>query len=147
MKRPQTNMEIQRAVFVESLYTSLKKQAEKAVEEHTKFVSVASNYLKDGLEETECIELLMIDGLPRETAESYTAMAMNNEEVVDQDLPEYSFKFEDVLGKVYTSYDISKTVRASSDDEAWEKAEEIIDIESNISNIEPEKVISVNRIS
>jgi len=143
MTRPLTDREIQRVTFVESLYNSLKKQAAEAIGEQGKFVVLASSYRKDGLEDSECIELLMIDGLSREAAESYVSM-------IDTGVPEvgggfeYSFQFEDADGKRWSSYDINKTVRAATEDEAWGRAEDIID-KGQLTD--PGKIISVTRIS
>ena len=58
--------------------------------------------------------------------------------------PEYSFLFEDVYGKTWSSFDINKTLRASNDEDAWVKAEELMDQEISI---ESDKIISINRIS
>jgi hypothetical protein len=57
---------------------------------------------------------------------------------------EYSFKFEDSEGKIWSSYDIGKTVYASNETEAGEKAEEILLAETNL---QPERIFSINRIS
>jgi len=145
MTRPSTNMDMQRATFVESLHNSLKKQTAKAINEHSKFITLANSYVSDGLDESESIELLMIDGLSREAAESYVQMALNEEEVQPDGLFEYSFQFEDVYGKIWSSFDINKTVRASTDDEAWNKAEEILDADSE--KVESERIISVTKNS
>jgi len=142
MIRQTTNRDIQRVTFVESLYTSLRKQAAQAMSDYKKFIIVANTYLEDGLEESECIGLLMIDGLAREAAESYVAMALSDEEMGDDGLDEYSFQVEDSYGKMWSSYDVGKTVRASSDDEAWEKAEELITAESESG----QRILSVTRI-
>lgn len=142
MTRPSTGMDVQRVTFVESLHNSLKRQATKAIAEHKKYASLARSYLEDGLEESECVELLMIDGLSREAAESYSAMVKSEVEE-NGDLSEYTFQFEDEMGRITSSYDIGKTVRASNDEEAWEKAEEILE---SGSQIEAQKLISVNRI-
>ena len=144
MTRLSTNMDFQRATFVESLYASLKKQASKVVQDQEKFIILASSYLSDGLEESECVELLMIDGLERDTAESYTALAMSNEVRPETALNEYSFQFEDAYGKLYTSFDIGKTVKAANEEDARIKTEEII---YNEQDIEPGQIISVTRIS
>lgn len=134
-----TNLDEQRVTFIESLHSSLKKQASKVLAEHKRFVTIAKAYLDDGLEESECAELLMIDGISRETAESYTAMASND--VSDNSgLCEYSYRFEDGFGKAVSSYDIGKTIRASSDEEAWIKAEESLD------DVEFQKILSINRV-
>jgi len=140
-----TTRDIQRATFIESLHKSLKKQASQAIEEQNKFLKIATSYVADGLEESECIELLMIDGLSREAAESYTSMALASEEddTVD-DLGEYSFQFEDAYGKVWSSYDIGETVRAIDDNDAIEKADELLYASSDVGH---NKVLSVSRIS
>jgi len=140
MSRPITSLDEQRVTFIESLHSSLKKQASKALAEHKRFVTIAKAYLDDGLEETECTELLMIDGISREAAESYTAMALSKESSDNDNLHEYSFRYEDEDGKVVSSYDIGRTVKASSDDEAWTKAEECLD------NVDFSKILSVSRV-
>jgi len=143
MTRLSTNMDLQRATFVESLYGSLKKQAAKAVEDHDKIVTLASSYLADGLEESECVELLMIDGLHRDSAESYTAMAMANAPD-NEDLSEYTFQFEDSSGKLWSSFDIGKTVQASSSEDAWTKTEDML---FSHPDFETERIVTVTRIS
>lgn len=139
-----TNRDVQRVMFIDSLHTSMKKKASKAIVEHKRFLSLASSYLQDGLEADESIELLMIDGLNREAAEGYVAEASGNGAIdIDEGLAEYSFQFEDSYGRIYTSFDIGKTVLAENDDDAWFKAEEIT---STLPNVEAEKIISVYRI-
>jgi len=138
---PSTNRDMQRTVFVESLHANLRKQAEKDLADHEKFIVLAHSYREDGLEESECVELLMIDGLSRDAAESLASMTVSEEEV-GVDLPQYSFQFEDSFGRIWSSYDVGKIIQAASDDEAWVKADEfMIDSEMEI-----QKVISVSRI-
>jgi len=144
MMRQSTNRDIQRVAFVESLHISLKAQVAKASIENRRFTTIAGAYMADGLEESECIELLMIDGLSREASEGYVSMALNQEDFSDTILPEYTFQFEDVYGRVWSSLDIDKKVNASTDNEAWVLAEEIID---GLSHLEPVKVLSINRMA
>ena len=145
MIKPSTNMDLQRTTFIESLYSSLKKQAAHALVEHDKLRALASSYLADGLEEAECVELLMIEGLERNSAESYTALAMSNTEQDQiEGLSEYTFQFEDSSGKLWSSFDIGKTVKASSSDDAWAKTENML---FSSSGFETERVVSVTRIS
>ena len=145
MKNQSTGRDTQRAVFVESLYNSLRKKTTAALDNHDKIISLANSYLQDGLEVNECVELLMIDsGLSRTAAEGYVDLVKSSEEEVDNGLQEFSFQFEDVNGRVWSSFDIGKTVKASSDEDAWEKAEEVMYAQASI---EPEKVLAVNRIS
>ena len=144
MTRLSTNMDLQRATFVESLSGSLKKQAAKAVADHDKLVTLAYSYLADGLEESECVELLMVDGLRRDSAESYTAMAMSNASPNDMGLSEYTFQFEDSSGKLWSSFDIGKTVQASSTEDAWTRTEEML---FSHPDFETERIITVTRVS
>lgn len=144
MTRPSTDRDFQRVTFIESLHNSLKKQAKKALADHHRFVAVAQSYMQDGLEESECVELLMIDGVSREAAEGYVAMAESNEAPKEEHLPEYTFQFEDIYGKVWSSFDIGKTVRASTDEEAWTKAADLVDADPDL---EPQNILSVSRIS
>lgn len=113
MSKPSTSRDIQRATFVESLHNSLRKQAALAIVEQKKFIVLAKSYVEDGLEEKECVELLMIDGLSRDAAEGYVSMALSNKEASADNNGEYSFKFEDDSGRTLCSYDIGKTIHAS----------------------------------
>ena len=144
MSRPSTSMDMQRVTFVESLHASLKKQATKAMAEHQKFITLTSSYVEDGLDDKECVELLMIDGLSRDAAESYILMVQSSKEETTDDLAEYSFQFSDDNGVILSSYDIGKTIRASDDNDAWTKAEELL---SNEPSIETQKLLSVSRIN
>lgn len=143
MSKPSTSRDMQRATFVESLHNSLKKQAEKAIVDQKRFITLARSYVEDGLEEKECIELLMIDGINREAAEGYISMAMSDKEAsIDDSDGEYSFKFEDDSGRVLCSYDIGRTLHASSPEEAWEQAEQIM----TSMDIGASKLLNVQRI-
>lgn len=144
MSRVSTNMDFQRATFVESLHNSLKKQASTAIAEHKRFIALASTYIKDGLDSKECVELLMIDGLAREAAEGYVSMVQSNREEAPDNLEEYTFQFEDNSGVILSSFDIGKTIRASDDDDAWSKAEEFL---SNESSVDIQKLLSVSRVN
>jgi len=137
-------MDIQRATFVESLYGELRKEATQALDEQDKLISLASSYLSDGLEEGECVELLMIDGLERDSAESYTALAMSNETTHIEGLSEYTFQFEDANGKLWSSFDVGKTVKASSNEDAWTKTEEMLFSQSDL---DTERIVSVTRMA
>ncbi len=141
MKKHSTTEDIIRLSFVESLYKELRHQTQSAIDDHNKMIVKASIYIEDGLSDSECRELLVIDGLKREAAESYIQLAKSKIPVTSGH--EYSFQFEDVYGKLWSSYDVGRTVYASSDQEAWEKAETVI-LEDP--SIEPDKIVSVDRI-
>ena len=140
MNMGNTNYDIRQATFIEGLSASLRRAA-KAVNDNKKFIALAKSYKEDGLDESECIELLMIDGLPREAAESCLVVAENDLEQMENG-DEYSFQFEDTKGRVWSSFDINRTITASSEEEAFAKAED--------SFSEPEdedvRVLSVSRI-
>jgi hypothetical protein len=143
MKISSTNEDLSRSQFVQGLYKSLKKQTEIALSDHKKWMEKTAGFIQDGLDNEECEELLVIEGLSRKVAKSYVEMVQSDVEK-EEGLNEYSFQFEDVNGKVWSAYDIGRVIYASTDDEAWEKAEETI---FENSAIEPERIISVDRIS
>jgi len=126
----------QRTLFVDSLYTHLKKETEKVKVEYRKFASRAHDYIESGLDDSEVTELLIVDGLDRDAAQSYITMAKDNwaEEVGDK---EFSFVFEDVYGNVFSSHDIGRTVVASSEEDAYKKVSLLIgdDCEYEIQNV------------
>jgi len=141
MNRQSTTRDIQRLTFVDSLHNSLKKQeASEAIQDHKNIISKASSYIEDGCDGCECVELLMIDGLSRTSASNYTLMALNNTEY-KQSYPEYSFQFEE-NGTIWSSHDVGIIIKASSDEEAWLKAEASLDR----SDIEAQRILSVNRV-
>ena len=140
MNARSTNNDIRQAIFIDGLSSSLRKVAS-TLNSNKKFVALAKTYQDDGLDENECIELLMIDGLSREAAESCLTMAQNDiEEETYGD--KYSFQFEDSYGRVWSSFDINRIITASSYDEAFSKAEE------SFCNPEDEgvKVLSVSKM-
>jgi DNA-binding transcriptional regulator LsrR (DeoR family) len=132
----------QRTDFVESLYTNLKREAEKAKNERDLIASSVNEYLSSGLNEAECAELLIVEGMSRETAEGYIAIAQDERGCSGEQ--EYSFVFEDCYGNVYSSYDINRTIIASSTSDAWDKANEMI---GDSSAYEIDNIISVDRAS
>jgi hypothetical protein len=141
MKKHHTGRERQRTDFVDNLHFYLKKNAAKAMKDYQKHLDDARDYLQDGLDENEAIELLIVDGLNREAAKN-CVLRVTSEKIVDGDT-EFSFQFEDIYGRVWSSHDVGLTVFANNDDEAWEKAE--ISLEEK-DDLEPERVISVSRI-
>lgn len=140
MKVKRTSDDMRRLSFVDSLYKELHQQTAQAIADHNRIVAKARNYLDDGVSEPECVELLIIDGVNRDAASAYI---MEAQEKQGQESI-YSFQFEDTYGRTWSSHDINRTISASNDDEAWSKAESII---FNDSSIEPERIISVDRIS
>lgn len=133
-----------RISFVENLYKTLRQETKVAMKDRDQIVLNASGYLDDGVTEAECVELLVIDGISRQAAESYVKLAQSNAPQIGIGRHEYNFQFEDVYGKLWSSYDIHREVYASSDEEAWERAEEAIFSDPSI---EPERIVSVDRMS
>lgn len=142
-KNLSSGREAQRTDFVENLYKGLRRKTISALANHEKIISLASHLIRDGLETDECTELLIIEqGLSREAAESYVNLVKNqNNESLISNVNEYSFQFEDENGLILSSYDINRTVQAASEEEAWEKAEEILQ------TIEAAELIKVTKMS
>ncbi len=140
MNRHTTGRDLQRTDFIENLYKSLNKKTQQALASRDKWIKQATQYIQDGMAMEESVELLMIDGLSRQAATGYIEMVME-----ESGNEEYSFQFEDSFGRVLTSSDLGKFITASSEDDAWAKAEEYIFTEAEEYN--PEKIISVNKIS
>jgi len=120
----------------------LQKQSAKVLKDHDRLITIARSYVNDGLNDGECIELLMIDGLSRESAENYVSLASCEQEENSEQF-EYSFQFEDDYGRIWSSYDINRTVRASNESEAMRKVQELSDPDVDIF---PSKIISIDRI-
>ena len=98
MNKPSHNKDVRQATFIEELSGSLRKAA-KTVCDNKRFATLAQSYREDGLDDVECVELLMIDGLTREAAESCVVMVDNDIDGTS-DLDEYGFQFEDEKGRV-----------------------------------------------
>ena len=143
MKRTITTRDVQRTDFVKQLYANIRKNTKDAIDHHDKLTQKASSYLSDGLEADECVELLVIDGLSREAASSYVRMVQDNELDGSDGLYDYSFTFEDSFGKLVSSHEINKIIKASCDQDAIQKAEEFM---SDDFEYEIEKIISVERL-
>lgn len=133
----------QRTLFVDSLYTHLKKEAEKVKVEYNKYASSAYDYLDSGLSESEVVELLIVDGLDREAAQGYIAIAKDMSEEEGEEDVEFSFVFEDVYGNVFTSHDIDKTITASSKEEAFKMACTLI---GDDNEYEIQSILSVEKV-
>jgi hypothetical protein len=133
----------QRTLFVDSLYSHLKKEAKSVKLEYNKFASLANDYVTSGLSESESVELLIVDGLDRDAAISYITMAQDMGVEETEEDAEFSFVFEDSYGNVFSSYDINKTIFASTKEEAWKKAYSMTgdDSEDEIHNI-----LSINKV-
>ena len=133
----------QRTLFVDSLYAHLKKEAEKVKVEYNKFASIAREYIESGLSDSEAAELMVVDGLDRDAALSYITMAKEIGGLDTEDEQEFSFVFEDIYGNVFSSHDINRTVTASNDDEAFQRACSLI---GDDSYYEIQSILSVERI-
>ena len=139
-------MQAQSRDFVDNLYKNMKKKAATVLAEHNNIIALARAYIDDGLEPNECVELLMIESnISREAAANFLE-TVQSERTDEAGLDEYSFRFEDIHGKTWSSYDVGSIVKASSKEDAWLKAEEMIDVVSS-KNIEAERILSVEKIS
>lgn len=141
MKRQLTARDLQRNDFIENLYGSLRRQAEDTLEGRDEIRRTASEYVADGLDPAECIELLIIDGVDREAAKCYVEDALSEDTYGEES--DYAFSFEDVGGRIWSSYEVGQVITASSDEEAWQKAEALMD---TCHSLEMERVVSVSKI-
>lgn len=141
MKNIATSRDYQRSDFVNTLYANLRKKTKETLIASNKFAARANSYLQDGLEPEECVELLILDGLSREASIRYVDMAQEQGQLED-DSYEYGFTFEDSTGRIWSSNDIKKVVTASSDEEAWNKIEDLLNSDDKY---EVEKILTVER--
>ena len=56
---------------------------------------------------------------------------------------EYAFSFEDPQGRVWSSFETGRIIYASSEEDAWQKAESLIDTDPEL---EIDRVVSVSRV-
>lgn len=146
MKKISTINDISRIAFVDKLYKELNKETKEAVASYKDSIKKAQVYLNDGLTESECAELLVIDGIKRESAEAYVKIASNESFEEESELSEYSFQFEDTQGRIWTSYDLGEdnnTIFASSKKDAWRKASKVI---FEKQDFEAERLISIDKV-
>lgn len=143
MKRTATSNDIQRNDFIKSLYEKMHKETADAYKEHRKNAMRASAYLQDGLSPSECVELLILDGLTREASSKYVDMAEDQNVVEDEGQYTYSFTFEDTHGRIWNSHEIGRVVTANNDEDAWMKAESFL---SDDNEYESESILSVDKI-
>jgi len=113
MKKKSTTDDMRRLTFVESLYKELRLEAKSAMAERDSTTLKAAIYLDDGATESEAVELLIIDGVSRDSAESYIQLAEASHISLDGQ-HEYSFQFEDIYGKTWSSYDINQVITLNS---------------------------------
>lgn len=133
---------MQSSDFAKSLHQSLRKQAENLLQEQKDILTKTSEYLWDGLSEEECSELLIIEeGINREAALCFIQKAKSQSK---DGLYEYSYSFEDVNGRVWSSFDIERNIYASSEEEAWTKVSETLD-EADLF-VDFDHIISVDRL-
>jgi len=133
----------QRTLFVDSLYSHLKKEEAKVKVEYSKYASTARDYIESGLSNSEAVELLIVDGLDRDAALGYISMAKEMGDEVAEENQEFSFVFEDIYGNVFSSHDISKTITASSDTEAFQRACALI---GDDNDYEIQSILSVEKV-
>ena len=123
-KRVSISLDGEQSKLLHSVRGFGNKEAEKVKVEYNQYASTASSYMRSGLSESEAVELLIVDGLDRDAANSYITMAkdIGDVNIVNEEEQEFSFVFEDSYGNVFTSHDIDKTIVASSEPEAFKKA-------------------------
>jgi len=141
MKRQLTARDLQRHEFIESLHTALRRQTKQAIAGRDHFIQLAKTYLEDGLDPSECAELLIIEGVEREAASCYIDMVLDESDEVEGE--EYSFSFEDPQGRIWSSFEVGRSIYASSEEDAWQKAEGLMDADPGL---EIDRIVSIHKV-
>ena len=142
MKTIITSNDLQRNDFITSLHEQMKVATKRDIHNHEAFLVKASQYMNDGLNTDECVELLIMDGLNRETANQYMKYASDNQDM-NADEHKYIFAFDDVHGRIWNSHDVNLTIVAGNENDAWAKAEQLI---NERDDLEIESILSVEKI-
>lgn len=137
------NLDFKKADFIENFYKILKSKNQSAIKENQKNISLMKKYISYGLEEGECIELFVSNGMNRNIADSYFKLAKEQNFDEQHNLKKYSFKFETEDQEIFNSFDIKKIIKASSYDEACDLAEKFLENSEDFSNC---KLITVSLI-
>ena len=111
-----TPREFQRGIFL----ASLRQQLNKVADAHSKIITAAREYSRDGLDETEVRELLLIDGYNHELVASAMERLAEEGDAGEQ----WGFELSDVSGRTLTHEDLS--VEASSESEIRALAEQMV---------------------
>ena len=116
-----TGRQVQTGLFLESLRQQF-DQMSNSSDKDSLYIS-AQDYLGEGFSCGECVELLVSDGFNPDMARS-CASSVYRESSKKKSM--WGFEFEDAQGSTVTSFDMQKTVLASSKEEAKEAAEVLV---------------------
>ena len=111
-----TPREFQRGIFL----ASLRQQLNKVADAHSKIITAARDYSRDGLDENEVRELLLIDGYNPEVVTAAMERLAEEGDAGER----WGFELADAVGRTLTHEDLS--VEASSEDEMRSLAEQMI---------------------
>jgi hypothetical protein len=143
-----TAREVQRSLFARSLGQHLgqhlDEQLTRIAASQSKLLAAAKTYLNQGMSASETSELLVIDGFHRDAVQSCMAQMSEPHVETTDSSKRWGFDAENVHGAIYSSSDLQLSVEASSEEEAWEKAEARIATADASLNLE--RILSVYEI-
>ena len=118
-----TGRDVQRNLFL----GSLRSQLTHLDDIHSNLMKSASEYLDQGMDYRETQELLILDGHNTEVVKACIAkLAESPSDEISEEGKKYGFNAEDGAGRTFSHADLGIVITASSENEAWEKAEEIV---------------------
>ena len=112
-----TPREFQRGIFL----ASLRQQLNKVADAHSKIITAARDYSRDGLDENEVRELLLIDGYNPEVVTAAMERLAEEGDAGEQ----WGFRVES-QGRIYSNADLGLVVTAMGVDDALEKTQELL---------------------
>lgn len=121
-----TSHKSQQAMFLQNLWREMEKLS---YAPNKSLYKVAHQYLSDGYEAGEVIELLVSDGFDSQSARNYIQSLAYDEKPESGDEPEWGFEAENQqTGDVVSNFDLNcSSVVAIDESDAMEKSQAIID--------------------
>jgi len=141
IKQTASGKQIQSFMFLSTLRKEIDRMA--CVCAKDAIVDVAKRYIKLGMSRCETEELLRIDGYDPIMVKAFVQSDDFNDEVREEKVPQWEFDIEDMYGRIYSSSDFGIVIYADNQDDARRKAEEEVDIHSDI---QINRIVDVYRI-
>jgi hypothetical protein len=120
-----TGRTIQRGMFEESVDRQMDVIAHLATK--NELSKAAEEYLSQGMNPDETVELLSIDGYDSSMSKACVAMILGGMGKTANEVPEWGFEAEDAKGKIHTNFDQDLVITAKSESEALKKAKAIVE--------------------
>ena len=112
---------VQRSIFLHELRNHM--DIMRSGTRRAELVTSAEEYLREGLSESECKELLVMDGFNGDMVKSCVDDLCKSSEISEDEEPRWGFELEDSHGNIISNADIGMVITAGNRTEAWEKVE------------------------